>query len=207
MFKPIETIELCCLGCRTPARFVSKSGKFYCSSNANKCTSKRMKDSAAKKGINPFEGKEHPKGAKGKTWKLKKTHIPWNKGLCGDVRCSQEPKTEDARRIKSEKCRKAIQERYDAGWNPKAGRCKKIKYVSPIAGEVLLDGTWELTVAQHLDKKGYNWQRNTKRFQYINTHGKLSNILRIFLLKNLTLTSKLKDTKLNLIDVSGISFL
>ena len=31
--------------------------------------------------------------------------------------------------------------RYEAGWMPKAGRCKKFKHSSPIAGEVLLDGT------------------------------------------------------------------
>lgn len=69
---------------------------------------------------------------------------------------------------------KRIQERYKQGWMPKAGRCKKIKYISPIAGEVMLDGTWELAVAQWLDKKGWTWNRNKIRFPYINLKGNLS---------------------------------
>jgi hypothetical protein len=64
--------------------------------------------------------------------------------------------------------------RYEAGWLPKAGRCKKYRYFSPIAGEVLLDGTWELAVAKWLDTNEYNWKRNTKRFQYINLKGEIS---------------------------------
>jgi hypothetical protein len=72
------------------------------------------------------------------------------------------------------KQRERIIARYEAGWMPKAGRCKKYKYVSPVAGEVYLDGTWELAVAKWLDKNGYNWKRNTKRFQYINLKEKIS---------------------------------
>ena len=70
--------------------------------------------------------------------------------------------------------RNRIVERYEQGWLPKAGRCKKYKYISPFAGEVSLDGTWELEVAKWLDKNEFNWKRNTKRFQYINLKNKLS---------------------------------
>lgn len=70
--------------------------------------------------------------------------------------------------------RDRIIKRYESGWMPKAGRCKKYKYVSPIAGEVYLDGTWELAVAKWLDKKEYNWKRNTKRFRYTNLKGTVS---------------------------------
>jgi transposase len=73
-----------------------------------------------------------------------------------------------------EKQRKNIIERYEAGWMPKAGRCKKYKYISKVAGEVLLDGTWELAVAKWLDSKNYNWKRNTKRFPYTNLKNTLS---------------------------------
>ena len=59
-----------------------------------------------------------------------------------------------------------IQERYASGWMPKAGRCKKIHYLSPIAGDVLLDGSWELLVAGWLDKHTVSWVRNKKRFPY-----------------------------------------
>jgi hypothetical protein len=69
---------------------------------------------------------------------------------------------------------KRILEKYETGWMPKAGRCKKYKYTSPVAGTVSLDGTWELTTAKWLDKQGYTWQRNTTRFPYTNLKGKLS---------------------------------
>lgn len=64
-----------------------------------------------------------------------------------------------------------IKDRYAAGWMPKAGRCKKFEYNSPIAGQVLLDGTWELRVAKWLDCQGLNWRRNTQRFKYFNLKG------------------------------------
>ena len=49
---------------------------------------------------------------------------------------------------------------------PKAGRCKKIDYESNIAGNVKLDGSWQLAVAKYFDKNNINWRRNTKRFKY-----------------------------------------
>lgn len=76
--------------------------------------------------------------------------------------------------------RKRIVKRYEQGWMPKAGRCKKYKYTSPVAGEVSLDGTWELAVAKWLDEHNYNWKRNTKRFQYINLKTRLVSTHRIF---------------------------
>ena len=72
------------------------------------------------------------------------------------------------------KLRSQALQRYENGWEVKAGRCKKIKYVSPIAGEVLLDGSWELATAQYLDSLQLHWERNKKRFSYINEQGKLS---------------------------------
>jgi hypothetical protein len=83
------------------------------------------------------------------------------------------------------KQRNRIIARYEAGWMPKAGRCKKYKYVSPIAGEVYLDGTWELAVAKWLDEKEYNWKRNTKRFQYTNLKGTISHYVPDFWVEEL----------------------
>lgn len=83
------------------------------------------------------------------------------------------------------KQRDRIIARYEAGWMPKAGRCKKYKHVSPIAGEVYLDGTWELTVAKWLDEKEYNWKRNTKRFQYTNLKGIISHYVPDFWVEEL----------------------
>jgi hypothetical protein len=65
--------------------------------------------------------------------------------------------------------------RYESGWVSNAGRCKKIPYSSSIAGDVLVDGTWELGVCVYLDEKNITWKRNTKRFKYINLDDKVSN--------------------------------
>ena len=37
---------------------------------------------------------------------------------------------------------------------------------------VTLDGSWELKVAKYFDNIGIEWERNTKRFPYINLKGK-----------------------------------
>ena len=47
-----------------------------------------------------------------------------------------------------------------------AGRCKLIKHISPIAGEVYLNGTWEYKYALWLDANNIDWRRNTKGFPY-----------------------------------------
>lgn len=64
---------------------------------------------------------------------------------------------------------KMMIERYKSGWESTAGRCKKIEYISPIAGIIKVDGTWELKVSIYLDNIGVRWIRNTKRFKYNNT--------------------------------------
>ena len=60
-------------------------------------------------------------------------------------------------------------ERYSNGWESTAGRCKKITYISNIAGEIKVDGNWELQVAKYLDSLNVLWIRNKKRFKYFNT--------------------------------------
>ena len=60
-----------------------------------------------------------------------------------------------------------MHERYAAGWEPVCGRCKKYDYISPAAGKIKVDGTWELKVAKYLDSIGVKWSRNCKRFPYI----------------------------------------
>lgn len=62
--------------------------------------------------------------------------------------------------------------RYSNGWESTAGRTKKLKYISPIAGEVFLDGSWEFKVAEYLDNINVKWIRNKKRFDYIDNNNK-----------------------------------
>ncbi len=92
-----------------------------------------------------------------------------NKSIASSLHNVKVPRTQTPEF--NEKQRDRINARYALGWMPKAGRCKKYKYISPTAGEVSVDGTWELAVAKWFDCNGYNWKRNTKRFSYINLKG------------------------------------
>tara|TARA_Y100000034_G_C6892857_1_gene411096 strand:- start:1954 stop:2547 length:594 start_codon:yes stop_codon:yes gene_type:complete len=86
-----------------------------------------------------------------------------SQSLSGRSWQASSPEIEQERR---RKLSEIIKRRYEAGWDPKAGRCKKIKYSSKIAGDIVVDGSWELAVAQFFDKIGINWRRNKNRFQY-----------------------------------------
>ena len=64
--------------------------------------------------------------------------------------------------------------RHKNGWDNKCGRAPKYKYHSIIAGDITVDGSWELAVAKYLDANNYNWRRNQDRFKYINLNNKES---------------------------------
>jgi len=53
------------------------------------------------------------------------------------------------------------------GYKEGSGRGKGKWYVSPIAGRVYLDSSYEVRYAEYLDKNNIKWIRNTKRFPYI----------------------------------------
>ena len=82
--------------------------------------------------------------------------------------------TEEKETQRKDKIRKSINERYAAGWDSICGRCKKYDYVSKVAGNIKVDGTWELSVAKYLDSINVIWARPTERFTYINLIGKES---------------------------------
>ena len=73
--------------------------------------------------------------------------------------------TEETKKLLS----KILYERYKNGWEVKCGRCKKIDYHSEIAGDVKLDGGWELATAKYLDSLNVKWIRNKQRFSYWNS--------------------------------------
>lgn len=105
---------------------------------------------------------------------------PWNKGLTKeiDIRLKNTSElnklnpvfkighthTEETKKLLSQK----MYERYKNGWNSTAGRCKKYDYISPNAGIIKVDGTWELKTAIYLDSLNIKWLRNKKRFLYFN---------------------------------------
>lgn len=80
---------------------------------------------------------------------------------------------------------------YAEGWQGPTW-CKKYKYQSPIAGEVILDGTWELKYARYLDSIGKNWIRNTLRFNYFDENSKTRTYCPDFYLPDLDLFIEIK---------------
>lgn len=64
---------------------------------------------------------------------------------------------------------KLMKDRYNNGWESTAGRCKKLDYISPVAGKIKVDGKWELNTAIYLDSIGVKWIRNKNRFSYYNS--------------------------------------
>jgi DNA-directed RNA polymerase subunit RPC12/RpoP len=79
--------------------------------------------------------------------------------------------TTESRKIMSDKAKNNIKIRYKNGLEVKCGRAKKYTYFSEVAGEVKLDGTWELKYAKYLDSQKVIWKRNKIRFDYINLSG------------------------------------
>lgn len=167
-------MKKCEYGCNQIAKFQFKNGKYCCSDNISKCNGTRKQIGLKNKNKMPWN--YNTKGIM-KAWNKGKTNIE----LFGEKRAKQISENKKnklkgkitglASTVEKEierrnKLRDIINKRYETGWLPKAGRCKKIKYVSPIAGEVLLDGNWELKVALYFDKNKINWRKNKKRFNY-----------------------------------------
>jgi len=173
---------ICDFGCGRKSIKVFKSGKNCCSENTSSCPAMKNKNSEKIKKIRQGKGSSywkngHPKGASGLVpWNKNKIGVQtaWNKGLIGDPRITGKASTEEKEIERKNKISLIAKKRHAEGWDNKAGRCKKYKYNSVIAGSMTLDGTWELAVAKWLDKNNYNWKRNSQRFQYINLKGKLS---------------------------------
>lgn len=178
--------EICDFGCGKLAikRFKS-SGKNCCSENTSSCPGMKKKNgtgvSKKRKELgDKFWSNGHPKARLGKS--------PPSKGktyeeLYGEEKakslksiCSQTASKHIAGKPHSDEFKKFMSDfasqRHANGWDNKAGRCKKYKYHSEIAGEVTLDGTWELFTAQWLDINKFNWKRNKTRFQYTHWSGK-----------------------------------
>jgi hypothetical protein len=164
---------ICDYGCGEQANFTLKNGKKCCSHSVNSCKGMRVKNSNSLKGQTPIFKNGHPKGMTGK--------IPWNKGLTKkeDIRlknAGQKNKIIQKEKLNhhshteetKKKLSDIIKARYEAGWMPKAGRCKKYLYESSIAGSIQVDGTWELMVCKYFDALKLNWKRNKQRFNYKN---------------------------------------
>lgn len=182
--------NLCEFGCGTEAKYKLKNGKNCCNKSTSSCEGMKEKNRAKIKELrkelgNNYWKNGHPKGSSNGTSLKGKTYIE----IFGETRAQEQIEklrkanlgktswhtfSEEKKQSFRDKHREIILKRYEEGWMPKAGRCKKIKYISPIAGEVFLDGSWELAVAIYMDKSNWKWRRNTERFAYTNLSGKIS---------------------------------
>ena len=180
-------MKKCEYGCDEEAKFFFKSGKVCCSKFTSMCSGMKKKNSIgvklARKGKgNSYWPSGHPKGSKAGTSLKGKTYEEIY-GEDGAARKKQktaktlsmlpnswEMMSKEQKDLHRERARKNILKRYEDGWLPKAGRCKKYIYESPIAGKIRVDGTWELAVAEWLDQNTTNWKRNTKRFEYFDNN-------------------------------------
>lgn len=161
----------CSYGCGSPASFFLKSGKGVCSRNVTQCPEIRRKNSESMRGRNPFANRSHHRYWVGKQGPMIGRTLSIEAREKIRRAATGRIVSEETRRKLSEHGKRNLAKRYADGWQPKAGRCRKIDYESPIAGHVKVDGTWELLVAQWLDHRGVQWTRNTQRFKYINTKG------------------------------------
>ena len=191
---------ICDYGCGSDAVNILKNGKRCCSVSYNSCPAIKAKNSERVKAKRAHLGDSywkngHPKGnTNGKALKDKTYEDIYgtaadqhraSRSLSNKGKGSYDKLTAKQKIEHADRARKNIIARYEAGWMPKAGRCKKIQYVSPIAGIIWVDGTWELAVAKWLYSKEYNWKRNTKRFSYTNLKGNISNYTPDFFVEEL----------------------
>jgi hypothetical protein len=129
-----------------------KAHEMVCKDNPNRIQHYRSQKSGRQKGCKAWN-----KGLKG-------VQIPWNKGRTD---LPGKPHTLEWRLAQSER-KKML---YTTGWEPICGRTKKYRHYSPIAGDIIVDGTWELDVAKFLDTLGIRWNRNKNRFNYLRPDG------------------------------------
>lgn len=133
--------------------------------------------------------------------------LGWAKGLTKDTDIRIKKISETLKNKKThnkhtpetkKKLSEMMYERYKNGWQNKAGRCKKIPYHSQIAGDIKVDGGWELASAKYLDTLNINWNRNTKRFKYLKSDGKESTYCPDFYIKETDLYIEVKGYKTEL---------
>jgi len=169
--------QKCIYGCGLEAQFGPEE-KRRCADNVSKCPAvkKRIAEKAKGKAYRLGKKNKNPNLHKGKTYediygidRAKEQRQNISKSLKGIP--WKQKMTKESMIAYSLKQSEAIKKRYAEGWMPKAGRCEKISYTSPGAGQMKVDGTWELEVAKFLDKLGVKWKRNKSRFAY-NFEGK-----------------------------------
>lgn len=154
------------------AKFITKNGKNCCEENYQSCPSIREKNS---KNCSKSLKKQYENGKRTSYFKVFNDGTFWKGRKHNDITKDKISISLTGKKMNDTFKKNRSEEmklRYLNGWESVAGRTKKIKYSSPIAGEVLLDGNWELKTAIYFDKNKIKWIRNKKRFPYIDSKGK-----------------------------------
>ena len=152
--------------------FILKNGKHCCEEKYQSCPYIREKNS---KGVSTSMKLQYELGERTSHFKVYNDGSFWKGKKHSESTKNKISKNNKGRKMSSEFKEKRSLEmklRYSNGWENSAGRTKKIKYKSPIAGEVTLDGKWELNTAIYLDQNKINWIRNKKRFDYFDSTNK-----------------------------------
>jgi hypothetical protein len=170
-------MTLCDFGCEQESIHTFKtSGRNCCSKSVNSCPEMKRKNSLAMINNHPFRGKQHPRALLGKKGKNQyvKAQEEGKKYILSDearLKISAAGKKRKHSAETKKKMSEITKERHASGWNPVCGRAKKYEYTSKIAGEISVDGTWELLVAKYLDSIGVTWKRNKNKFIYVHLNG------------------------------------
>jgi len=171
-------MKICEFGCGKEATHLFKSsGKWCCSSNVNACEGKRKKDSENKKGINPWDGKEHPRGMLGKkSWNSGKTYEEAIGKEKSDAikRKLSESRTGKPSHPQTEMSRKRISEKMKivgGGYRVGSGRGKKGRYKG-----IWCDSSWELAFVIYCLENGKSITRNVEVRKY-----KMNNVERNYI--------------------------
>lgn len=176
---PVNTLEPCKYGCGEIAKFKNAAGGLMCMQSNAQCPANRKKNSnAVRKGYN--SGRVAPAFGV-PSWNTGLTAITSRsvaKGVATLAKSIYQGKYVPHRTLHTEQVKAAMSiskiELYASGWEPTCGRCKKYDYLSPVAGNIKVDGRWELALCYYLDAQKLTWSRNRERFNYIKSNGKSS---------------------------------
>jgi hypothetical protein len=164
---------ICEYGCNTIATYKLKSGKWCCCKSCNSCDAIKQKNSKSNKGKvkqeSPFLNKKNRYDWTNK--QLSKEHKE-KISIANMGNKIYHNLSDDKKNEMKQKLRNNMMIKYQNGFEVKCGRAPKYSYESPIAGNIKVDGSWELKVAKYFDTLNINWIRNKKRFNYINELGK-----------------------------------
>jgi len=124
-------------------------------------------------------------------------HLKRHRDVEAEAAMRNSPERDAIRRAKISKALKAHPN--GGGYRHGSGRGVSTKYVSPIAGTIYLDSTYEERFANYLDDQGLIWERNKDRFPYTDNQGNVRKYIPDFIVEGVYVEIKGYDTPLDLL--------